>query len=110
MSQKLLLHKKADDSCTAVEIDPDTFVLSEAEDGTVGKMTYNEWEALRCRQSCAALKEQVTASDLAADKKEKINGYLDAFTQSMQVKYLEGARSWTQIYTELVEGFSDLLK
>ena len=110
MSQKILLHKKATDACTAVEVEPDTFVLSEDAEGHVEKMTYDEWEALRCRQSCAALKEKVAASDLAADKKAKVEGYLDAFTQSMQVKYLEGARSWTQIYTELVEDFTDLLK
>ena len=84
MSQKILLHKKATDACTAVEVEPDTFVLSEDAEGNVEKMTYNEWEALRCRQSCAALKEKVAASDLAADKKAKVEGYLEDFTDLLK--------------------------
>ena len=110
MSQKILFHKQATDAATAIELEPDTFVVTEAADGSLKQMTYGEWETLRCRQSNDALKAQVSQSELPADKRAKIEGYLDAFTRGMQVKYLQGARSWTQIYTELVEDFTDLLK
>ena len=109
MSQKVLFHKKESDRAVAVELADDTFVVSEDAEGNLEQMTYAEWEALRCRQSCAALKDKVNAGPLPADKKAKVCGYLDSFTESMQVKYLEGARSWTQIYTELVSDFEDLL-
>lgn len=33
---------------------------------------------------------------------------LDAFTVGMRVKYLEGKRSWGQIYDELVDDFKGL--
>lgn len=110
MSQKILFHKQATDSAVALGLAPDTFVVSEAPDGSLQQMTYAEWEALRCRQSCASLKDKVAKSGLPADKQAKIEGYLDAFTESMRVKYLQGACSWNQIYTELVEDFTDLLK
>lgn len=108
MSKQVIIYNEKTDNVRFAPVDEDTFVLSEQEDGTFKSMTYNEWEALRCRQACAQLKAKVDELSVDDAKKSLIRAFLDSFTQSMQVKYLEGKRSWTQIYTELFEDFAKL--
>ncbi|MBW3088750.1 hypothetical protein KIH77_08425 [Bifidobacterium sp. 82T24] len=88
----------------------DTFTLNEGLDGKFKSMTYGEWEALRCAQASAGIKAKVDELDVADDVKAEIKGFFDSFTKSMTIKYIQGKRSWGQIYGELFEDFSKLAK
>lgn len=76
----------------------DRQVLSQAADGPWKSMTYGEWEALRCEQACEAAKARV-AEDIPEASQEDVKIFLDGFTRSMKVKYLEGKRSWARSTT-----------
>ncbi|PLS32014.1 hypothetical protein Uis1B_0106 [Bifidobacterium margollesii] len=88
----------------------DTFTLNESLDGKFKSMTYGEWEALRCAQASAGIKAKVDALAVSDDVKAEIKGFFDSFTKSMTVKYIQGKRSWGQIYGELFDDFSKLAK
>ncbi|PJM73370.1 hypothetical protein CS006_04845 [Bifidobacterium primatium] len=88
----------------------DTFTLNEGLDGKFKSMTYGEWEALRCAQASAGIKAKVDELDVADDVKAEIKGFFDSFTESMTVKYIQGKRSWGQIYGELFDDFAKLAK
>lgn len=88
----------------------DTFTLNEGLDGKFKSMTYGEWEALRCAQASAGIKDKVDELTVADDVKAEIKGFFDSFTEAMTIKYTQGKRSWGQIYGELFEDFSKLAK
>ncbi|PWG60129.1 hypothetical protein [Bifidobacterium catulorum] len=90
--------------------DADTFTLNESLDGKFKSMTYGEWEALRCAQASDGIKAKVDGLDVADETKAEIKGFFDSFTKSMTVKYIQGKRSWGQIYGELFDDFSKLAK
>lgn len=108
MSKQIIMYNEERNETRFAQVDDETFVIAEKEDGSFESMTYNEWEALRCRQACEQLTAQVDELDVDDAKKALMKEFLANFTESMQVKYLEGKRSWTQIYTELVEDFAKL--
>ncbi|MBT1166057.1 hypothetical protein [Bifidobacterium simiarum] len=88
----------------------DTFTLNEGLDGKFKSMTYGEWEALRCAQASAGIKAKVDELAVSDETKAEIKGFFDSFTESMTIKYIQGKRSWGQIYGELFEDFSKLAK
>ncbi|OXN00155.1 hypothetical protein [Bifidobacterium vansinderenii] len=90
--------------------DSSTFVLNEGLDGKFKSMTYGEWEALRCAQANAGIKAKVDELTVSDEAKAEIKGFFDSFTDSMTVKYIQGKRSWGQIYDELFADFSKLAK
>ena len=109
MSKQVIMYNEERDECKFAQVSDDTFVLSETPDGAWRSMTYAEWESLRCEQACAAAKDRAT-KELEGEKAEQVCAFLDSFTDAMRVKYLEGKRSWGQIYTELLEDFEKLAK
>lgn len=109
MSQKILLHDQATDKARAIELEPSTFVVSEDKDGNLTQMTYNEWEALRVEQASEQLKAKLDEAVADEAKRAEAKALLDTLTASLRVKYLEGACSWVQIYTELVDGIARLV-
>lgn len=104
MSKQVLLYDEEHEEVQSVQVGDDTFVLAKRVDGKLHPMTYGEWEALRCEQACAATKERA-AREIPEGSRDQVCTFLDAFTESMRVKYLEGKRSWGQIYQELLEDF-----
>ncbi len=109
MSKQIIIYNEERDECRNAQVDESTFVISEQSDGTFRTMTYAEWETLRCQQANEAAKARVAQMDVDDAKKEQLYGFLDSFTEGMGVKYLQGARSWGQIYSELVDDFEALL-
>lgn len=86
---------------------PDTFTFAADPNGEFKSMTYGEWEALRCRQANSGIRAKVDALDLDATVKSEIISFFDSFTEDMNIKYLQGKRSWQQLYDEL---FDELFK
>lgn len=109
MSKQMIMYDETADACGFASVSDDTFVLVKKSDGTYEPMTYNEWEALRCNQACEQLRARVSELDASPEKKAQIEGFLDHFRETMNIKYLEGKRSWVQVFTELYEDFAALL-
>ena len=107
MSKQVIMYNEESGDVKFAQVSDDTFVLSQAADGSWKSMTYGEWEALRCEQACEAAKARV-AEEVPEAAQTDVTAFLDAFTASMKVKYLEGKRSWGQIYDELLEDFKKL--
>ena len=106
-SKQVIMYDEKTNEVKFAQVSDDTFVLSQAEDGSWRSMTYAEWETLRCEQACEAAKTRA-AEELPEDAREKVCAFLDSFMDAMRVKYLEGKRSWGQIYDELVDDFKAL--
>ena len=109
MSKQVIMYNEESGDVKFAQVSDDTFVLAQAADGSWKSMTYGEWEALRCEQACEAAKARVD-EEVPEASREDVKAFLDAFTESMKVKYLEGKRSWGQIYDELFADFSKLAK
>lgn len=109
MSKQVIMYNEQSGDVKFAQVSDDTFVLSQAADGSWKSMTYGEWEALRCEQACEAAKARV-AEDIPEASQEDVKIFLDGFTRSMKVKYLEGKRSWGEIYNELLADFKQLAK
>lgn len=107
MSKQVIMYNEESGDVKFAQVSDDTFVLSQAADGSWKSMTYGEWEALRCEQAAEATKERAKA-ELSAETAEDVCVFLDQFTKSMKVKYLEGKRSWGEIYSEIYEDFKQL--
>ncbi|MDR0847079.1 MAG: hypothetical protein LBN08_06165 [Lactobacillales bacterium] len=87
-------------------VQADTFVLNENLDSKFISMTYNEWEALRTRQANALIASKIASSPATDEEKLALTGLFQVLTDGLNVKYLEGAKSWTAIYTDLFEGLT----
>lgn len=109
MSKQVIMYDEKTDGVRFAQLSDDTFAVAEKADGTFEPMTYNEWEALRCRQACEKALAKVDALSADGAKKEQVKGFLSTFSDTMQHKYLEGNRSWVNLFDELVEDFSALL-
>ena len=109
MSKQVIMYNEESGDVKFAQVSDDTFVLAQAADGSWKSMTYGEWEALRCEQACEAAKARVD-EEVPEGRREDVKVFLDAFTKSMRVKYLEGKRSWGQIYDELLSDFVQLAK
>ena len=109
MSKQVIMYDEKSGDVRFAQVSDDTFVLAQAADGSWKSMTYGEWEALRCEQAAEAAKARVEA-ELPEDRRAAAVEMLDSFTAGMRVKYLEGKRSWGQIYDELVDDFKALAK
>lgn len=105
MSQ-VIVYNEATDAVKFAPVEADTFALAEKADGTYESMTYNEWEALRCKQACEKIVAELDVADGA--KREKIKAALEEFSATMQQKYLEGNRSWVQLFELLAKDFKAL--
>ena len=108
MSKQVIMYDEAADSCAFAPMSDDTFALVKKADGTFEPMTYNEWEALRCNQACEQVRARVAELDATPERKAQIEGFLERFRETMNIKYLEGKRSWVQVFTELFEDFEQL--
>ena len=109
MSQ-MIIYTEATDSIEFSEVKDDTFAIIKGEDGTFAPMTYNEWEALSCRQAAEGALAKLSESELAEDAKTEVAGMLNSFSETMQSKYLHGNRSWVQLFDELLNDFAKLAK
>lgn len=109
MSKQVIVYDETADTCAFAPCDGDTFALVKKTDGSYESMTYNEWEALRCNQACEQLKARVAELDASPEKRAQVEGFLESFRETMNIKYLEGKRSWVQVFTELFEDFAELL-
>ena len=109
MSKQVIVYDEAADSCAFAPCEDDTFALVKKADGTYESMTYNEWEALRCNQAFEQIRARVAELDASDEKKAQIEGFLEGFRETMNIKYLEGKRSWVQVFTQLFEDFEQLL-
>ena len=83
-----------------------TFALKVNGEESVESMTYGQWEALRCAQANKAVQSKIDALAVDAPRKAQIKRFFDSFTDGMRIKYTQGARSWGQIYGELLDDFS----
>lgn len=92
MSKQVIMHNEQSGDVKFAQVSDDTFVLSQAADGSWKSMAYGEWEALRCEQATEVAKSRV-AVELPEAKRAAALAMLDAFTVGMRVKYLEGKRS-----------------
>lgn len=102
MSQ-VIIYDEATDTSRFAQVTADTFALAEKADGTFESMTYNEWEALRCRRAC-----ERTVAALEGEKAECIAAALEEFSATMQQKYLEGNRSWVQLFELLAKDLQEI--
>lgn len=87
-----------------------SFALVSTGSLSFSSLTYNEWEALRICQAKEASIDKLHNSGLPQAAQEKIQGFFESFTEGMQVKYLQGKRSWVELYEELLKDFSSLIK
>lgn len=109
MSQ-MIIYTEATDSVEFSEVKGDTFAIVKGEDGSFAPMTYNEWEALRCRQAAEGALAKLEAAGLSADAKAEVSAMLSSFSETMQSKYLHGNRSWVQLFDELLDDFAKLAR
>lgn len=103
MSKQVIVYNEATDAVKFAPVEADTFALAEKADGTYESMTYNEWEALRCKQACEKVVAGLQVDDVA--KRAQISDALNEFSATMQQKYLEGNRSWVQLFELLAKDF-----
>lgn len=104
---KVIVYDEAIDKIEFAPVEPDTFALAKKADGGYEPMTYNQWEALRCRQACEKATADLKIEDAA--KRDKVRGFMDEFSATMQQKYLAGNRSWAQLFELLAKDFSELV-
>ena len=107
MSQ-VIIYDEASDAVKFAPLAADTFAIAQKADGSLESMSYNEWEALRCKQACAAAVAQLAESPMDEAKRAQVAEYLEEFSATMQQKYLEGNRSWAQLFELLVKDFQAL--
>lgn len=105
---QVILYNESKDTMANAAVEADTFALIQRADGVFEPLTYNEWEALRCKQACASAIAKLADSDLDEAHRAQLAGYLDEFSSVMQQKYLDGNRSWNQLFELLSRDFQQL--
>ena len=108
MAKQVILYDEASDAVSFAPLAADTFALKKGTDGTYESMTYNEWEALRCKQACDAVVAKLAESGLDEQGRKDVASRLEEFSATMQQKYLEGNRSWAQLFELLAKDLEAL--
>lgn len=104
----MVMYDEVNDGVAFAEVNSDTFAVVKREDGTFAPLTYNEWEALRCRQASEGACAKLADADMDEALKAEVSGMIASFSETMQSKYLHGNRSWVQLFDELLEDFTKL--
>lgn len=109
MSRSIIVYDEETGGVRNVQVNADTFAIASKADGTIESMSYGQWEALRCRQAAEGARRRVAALDTSKAQREHMTALVDALAGTMRVKYLEGTRSWVQVFDAVLDAAEKLL-